>query len=197
MGQACILETWMNSNISYDTVRLALTGLITSLGVVTVATDAQWPDPFLRAQRMVIPFYIAVDTVCNDMSVDRVIHHVLVAGSVLCCIEPISGEDCGRLVRMMSDVSVNEGMAVLTCLDKLTQRRFKTTFIILHLLNIALVRRRVWLTCRDESSKNVKSKRVRSFVKAMCNAMLMLDVYWTGLLLKQLALPLRYPAGRP
>jgi hypothetical protein len=170
--------------VDYSVVRLALTGLVTALGVHSVATDAHWPDAVLRANRVLIPAYIAIDLKYNKITPDVAIHHALVMSSVACCLRPCSGEEYGKIAKMMSLASVNEGMAVLSCLDVLTSRRHRTLFGALHMLNLIFVRRPIWIKLRDESSEDLKTERSRRVIKTLANATMCLDVYWMLTILK-------------
>ena len=169
---------------NYNTVRLLATSAVTYLGVQGLANNTRYPDTYIM--RAVFTAYITMDTLCGNQTPSTIMHHALVCCSAAMCYQPVTGEDHSALSNMLPESCTCEGMAVLSCLDVATGRRFKKYIRILHLLNIALVRRKMWTTCRDIRMRVVKSEKIRMVTTGILNAMLCLDAYWFFTIVKSL-----------
>ena len=163
---------------SYNTLRLLLTGLITTMGTRAYLDGAKMPDPIVRALRLLISTYIVLDTFANKLTPGTALHHAIILTSSVSCFEAVSGQDYVAVCNMLPDSCVCEGTALLACIDRATKKRFKGYINALHILNFVFLRRRMWTTVRDDKNKDVRSERMRMVIRVICNALLCLDAYW-------------------
>jgi hypothetical protein len=171
------------STVLYTPLRTLCTAIITSFGYTDVVKDPKLIQAF-------IGIYSIADTgvlyLLNKLETDILIHHGLLTLSALLCVEDISGsEDSAHCRNVIKKLAANETMGLLSSLNTLTHRRFQRSFDFLHIINIIIFRRRIWMECDQKDCKEIKSDTIRMLTKSMTKFMLIMDLYWSILIVRK------------
>jgi hypothetical protein len=149
----------------YYNFRVIPTGLITMRGIQAYLDNERWPSQKIKDLRTLWLGYILSDgvilTLLGKMDITMIIHHAIFTTTGLLSYKLWSGEDYAVIAENLPASCVCESMGFLACLNVMTKRKYSSFINVLHLFNIFLVRRKLWLEIQSINIPKVQSSFIR------------------------------------
>ena len=78
-------------------------------------------------------------------------------------------------------------MGLLASINNITNRRFQREIDLLHIINVIVIRRKIWVACDKEYCEDIKSNKIKFLCKSMARFMLFMDFYWSIMIIRKYA----------
>ena len=167
----------------YLPARTLCTSIITSFGFF---------DKMVQDKSIIPKFiltYAIADTAAlhtmRKLEMDILLHHIIISTSALLCFESVSGPDHVPCNNIITKLCACETMGLLSSVNNITKRRFQRFIDLLHIINIIVLRRKVWVECDKEYCEDIKSNKIRFFTKSLARFMLFMDLYWSIMIIRK------------
>ena len=166
-------------------LRLIPTFLITVKGATSIIKGDVLPSKNIKLLQVGFTSYIISDLIVlllsGNCTIELFIHHALFITTAALSYKKISGNDSVPISNIYPYACTAEGMALLSCLNHVSHRRYNNYFQYLHLFNILFIRLPIWLYCIRVRCDKIENKSYKQIIRTIGYSIicfgLLLDIY--------------------